>query len=246
MLQIAICDDEIEELERVRELTAAYFARRRDIDAHIRHFQSSYDLMECIKDRGRFDLYLLDCIMPVVDGIGLGRFIRETDPSAVIVYLTSSKEFAVSSYRVKAMDYLLKPVRAEELETVLDEAVARMEQAEAQAMPVRTREGVAAVSPGKLMYVEALNRVYTFHMADGSTVESIMLRESFDSVLEPLLADSRFYKTGASFLVNLQYACKISAEGFTMGDGRLITLSRGSYARAKGVYLDFLLDHGRG
>lgn len=246
MLQIAICDDEVEELEHTLALTAAYFARRPDVDAHIRHFQSSYDLMECIKDRGRFDLYLLDCIMPVMDGIGLGRFIRQTDPNAALVYLTSSTEFAASSYRVKALDYLLKPVSAEDLEPVLAEAVRRMEREEAEALPVKTREGVAAVPPGKLMYVEALNRAYTYHMADGRTVESITLRESFDTALAPLLSDGRFYKAGASFLVNLHYAVKISAEGFAMRDGRLIPLSRGSYPRAKRAYLDFLLEHGRG
>ncbi len=246
MLQVAICDDEIAELEHTRALTADYFARRPEVDAHIRHFQSSYDLMGCIKDRGRFDLYLLDCIMPVMDGIELGRFIRETDPNAVIVYLTSSEDFAVSSYRVKALDYLLKPVSAEDLEPVLAEAVRRMELDVAQALPVRTRSGVAAVPPSTLMYVEALNRVYFYHMADGRVVESISLRESFDTVLAPLLSDGRFYRAAASFLVNLLYTDKLSADGFTMRDGRTLPLSRGSHARAQGVYLDFLLAHGRG
>lgn len=246
MLQIAICDDEVVELEHTRMLTAAYFARRPEVDAHIRHFQSSYDLMECIKDRGRFNLYLLDCIMPVMDGIGLGRFIRETDPNAVLVYLTSSKDFAASSYRVRALDYLLKPVTAAELEPVLAEAVRRMEREAARTLPVKTRDGVAAVPPSTLMYVEALNRVYFYHMADGRVVESISLRESFDTVLAPLLSDGRFYRAAASFLVNLLYTVKISAEGFLMQDGRTVPLSRGSYTQAQGVYVDFLLKHGRG
>ena len=67
-----------------------------------------------------YDVLLLDIIMPGLNGIGAAREIRENDRSIPIIFLTSSPEFAVESYRVRAFDYLLKPVNGEELFRSLD------------------------------------------------------------------------------------------------------------------------------
>lgn len=48
--------------------------------------------------------------MPGLNGIELAKEIRSSDKAADIIFLTSSHEFAVESYTVKASNYLVKPV----------------------------------------------------------------------------------------------------------------------------------------
>ena len=48
--------------------------------------------------------------MPVLSGMNLATEIRSFDKASDIIFLTSSPEFAVESYCVKATDYILKPV----------------------------------------------------------------------------------------------------------------------------------------
>lgn len=86
----------------------------------MRCFQSAYDLVDCIKNRGGFDAYLLDILMPYMNGIDLGMAIREIGDQAPIIYLTSSKDYAVDSYRVSTFYYILKPATAEKINEVLD------------------------------------------------------------------------------------------------------------------------------
>ena len=54
---------------------------RRALPSGMRKFQSSYDLLEAIDARGRFDLYLLDILMPEVNGIEAGAAIRHAEIS---------------------------------------------------------------------------------------------------------------------------------------------------------------------
>ena len=67
-----------------------------------------------------FSLYLLDILMPGVDGLAAAREIRTFDEAAQIVFLTTSPGFAYESYGVRALDYLLKPVDEELLFALLD------------------------------------------------------------------------------------------------------------------------------
>ena len=58
----------------------------------------------------RADIILLDMIMPLVNGTDTARELRQADTAVRLVFLTSSPEFALESYEVRAFDYLLKPV----------------------------------------------------------------------------------------------------------------------------------------
>ena len=52
-----------------------------------------------------FDIILLDVVMPLLNGIEAANELREKDKNVKIVFLTSSAEFAVASYTVKAITY---------------------------------------------------------------------------------------------------------------------------------------------
>ena len=59
--------------------------------------------------------------MPALNGIELGREIRGFDRASSVIFLTSSPEFALDSYSVKASDYIVKPASKERLFMALDD-----------------------------------------------------------------------------------------------------------------------------
>lgn len=85
----------------------------------MRSFQSGYELLDAVERSGSFDLYLLDIVMPEQNGIEVGLSIRKLDGLGLIVYLTTSPDYAVDSYLTNAFHYLLKPVRWEQMVSVL-------------------------------------------------------------------------------------------------------------------------------
>ena len=70
-----------------------------------------------------FHIILLDILMPLLNGMDTARELRQYDKTVKIIFLTSSPEFALESYDVKAYSYLLKPVTYEKLEETLNECV---------------------------------------------------------------------------------------------------------------------------
>lgn len=119
MLKIIACDDDVAFLDRLHRMIdrwstetgtavdVALVTRGEDLLA--RHAAS------------RADIILLDMIMPLVNGMDTARELRQADTAVRLVFLTSSPEFALESYEVRAFDYLLKPVTYERLAQLLDE-----------------------------------------------------------------------------------------------------------------------------
>lgn len=73
-------------------------------------------------EKGKYDMLLLDIMMPKRDGISLAREVRKVDPVIPIIFLTAKglKEDKILGFKVGADDYLTKPFE-------IDELVARME-----------------------------------------------------------------------------------------------------------------------
>ena len=106
MLKIAICDDTREERELVEQYAKRYFDARKQ-PAEFEIFHSMQDVL----DTGRAcDLYLLDVLMPGKNGIQGAADLLKLYADPVIIFITSSLESAVDSYRVCASGFLLKPV----------------------------------------------------------------------------------------------------------------------------------------
>ena len=123
MLKIAFCDDETQETRRLEALLEEYAADRGQDFAHT-SYQSPVELMAEVEKGTRFDIILLDVLMPGENGMAAAREIREYDSNVKIIFLTSSTEFAVESYAVDAWYYQLKPIRREDFFRLMDSACA--------------------------------------------------------------------------------------------------------------------------
>jgi two-component system response regulator PilR (NtrC family) len=73
----------------------------------------------------RFDLVLLDLLMPGMDGIEVLRAIKRIQPQAVVVILTAyaSVESAIEAMKIGAFDYVQKPFKHEELLLIVARAL---------------------------------------------------------------------------------------------------------------------------
>jgi len=240
MLKIAICDDDVETLERTYQMILDYTKEQNETEFYVRQFNSSYDLLECISSDVNFDIYLLDIIMPVINGIVVGQKIRINDKTAIIIYVTTSMDFAVKAYQVGAFDYLIKPVEQELIFTVMQKAINKIDVEKSQSLMVKTKDGITAVLYHLIMIAEHMDRVVKFNLSDGSIVTSVTLREPFETLIEPLMQDKRFIHPHTSYVINMQFVRAITNRDFVMVDNRLVPISRNRYTEVRNEYLDFL------
>ncbi|GAA3761352.1 LytR/AlgR family response regulator transcription factor [Salinactinospora qingdaonensis] len=113
-----------------------------------------------------FDAVFLDISMPGLDGIELASLLSRLNDPPVIVFVTAYDRHAVTAYGIGAVDYLLKPVRAERLAMALTK-VKRMALAEVVAEQSADPPDALAVVP-----VEAAGRTRYVRREDVRFVEA--------------------------------------------------------------------------
>ena len=243
MLKIAVCDDETDALEEVYALVEKYCKDRTELDASVQKFCDSSQLLESIETHGRFDIYILDIVMPDLDGIQLGTEIRKKDNESKIILLTSSSEYGVDSYSISANNYILKPYTEETLFSALDQAAESMSAEKTRRYLMHVPGGVYAIPYGRLLYLEYYKHRLIAHTADGEKIESIVLRESFTNLTAPLMEDGRFVQISSAYVINMQYIRRFTSRYFELSNGKNLPLSR-IYANARSTYLDYAFGKG--
>lgn len=244
MIQVAICDDQAEELERTYSIIETYHNLHPELNISYRKFRSGYDLLESIGSRKRCDIYLLDILMPSVNGIEVGTAIRENDDTAVIIYLSSSPDYALQSYQVDADGYLLKPLDDKDLFAALDKVIAKLDAEDQKRFVFRTaNDGIESVPYSHLIYLEYYQHRLIAHTTDCETVKSVYYRESFKE-LTASLTDSRFAKISASIIVNMQHIRNINSKEILLSNTEKLSISRYYIPETRRTFLAYLLEKG--
>jgi two-component system response regulator AlgR len=68
------------------------------------------------------EVLLLDISMPGMDGMSLARVLQQGGVSPAVIFCTAYQDQALKAFEVEAVDYLVKPVRAERLEKAIEKA----------------------------------------------------------------------------------------------------------------------------
>ena len=120
-LRIAVCDDSPIFLNKTKTYIETWSANTGHA-VQIFTYDNGDALIEAHKDC-HMDIIFLDIIMPLLNGMDTARELRQHDRAVQIIFLTSSPEFALESYEVRAQGYILKPVSQEKLSKELNEII---------------------------------------------------------------------------------------------------------------------------
>ena len=107
LLHIAIVDDLETDREKLEKAVSAFFSRNADVSCDIMTHASGEELLEAFSP-GTFDLAFLDIQMEGMSGIELAKTLRALDTKLLMVFLTSSREYAFDAFPVHPFDYLVK------------------------------------------------------------------------------------------------------------------------------------------
>ena len=178
------------------------------------------------------DVVLLDIQMPSGTGFDV---LDGLDPAPQVIFTTAYDQYAVRGFEANALDYLLKPVRADRLEAALARArpVRAHGRADAHCMlraddQVFLRDGERCwfIQLGQVNRIEVDGNYATVHFRG----EKAMLGRSL-ATLESRLDPSVFFRANRNTLVNLRLVQGIDlsvSEGYTltMKDGAEVEVSR--------------------
>ena len=233
-MYIAVCDDQTEELGSLTELIGAW-EEDRGTPVRVKSFRSAAALLDAARHE-RFTLYLLDIMMPGLNGMDAAREIRGFDKAADIIFLTSSPGFAYDSYSVKALEYLLKPISGGLLFPVLDKLMLR-EQRPQDGLTLKAGATLVRVPFSRLSYVEVNGKHLYFHLADGTVRKVAGSLKDYEPLL---LVRPEFMRIHRSYIVNMLQIDELSPAGVHTFSGMNLPVSRLLYPQLQKDYMKLL------
>ena len=242
MLRIAICDDMPDELQSIAAITNQYIAAN-SLDAEVTNFSHPDELLTAI-DAVSFHVYILDIVMPMVNGLELGKEIRRLDREAQIIYATTEPQYALQAYAASPINYLIKPIGKQQLFDTLTLAISKADLAENQTFTIKTADSLRVIKLSDIVCCEYRSHAVNFSLTNGEEVLSRTFRENFLEYCTPILKDRHFLQCHTSFVVNMQRVERFSKDSFTLFGGKTVPIAAKQYSAVRDTYMDYLMAKG--
>ncbi len=180
-----------------------------------------------------------DIQMPNLSGMEFSKLILNN--KAKIIFTTAFEEFAVESYKVNAIDYLVKPISYPEFLTAANKAKQQILQDSTQVTVdnyifVKSDYKLIKIDLKDLIYVEGLKDYLKFYTVNSET--PILTLKSMKSLEEELPA-SQFMRVHRSFMVNLKKITTIERNRIVFGDKYIPVSEKYKEAFLKFIKSDF-------
>lgn len=239
MLKIAICDDTETELMRIAALTKEYLAARA-LPCEVRNFSHPDELLTAC-EKETFHIYLLDMVMPMVDGLELGRSIRRVSTDAQIIYITTEPNYALDAYAVNPLHYLLKPIDKNVLFSALDLAAEKVGFGDEHLITVKTKFGLRTFSTDVIVCCKYVRHTVVYTLIGGEKIETTTISCNFSEHIKPLLQEKRFIQPHTAFVVNMSCVERLNKDGFLLKNGALVPVSGKQYTSVRNAYMSYRL-----
>lgn len=231
MFRIAICDDIPEEREKI------HFALIEGLDAcnmkaEIIEYESGAEVLSTWVE-AKIDLLFLDIYMAEPDGVETARRLREAGCKVIIIFLTTTPDFAIEGYEVEAAGYLLKPLEQEKLRQLLG----RLFQNENSVMlTLRQGNSVFTIQPSEIVFIESNRNKLTIH----TVRETIPYYGRMDEIA-CRLPQKQFLRCHQSFLVNMDRICA-AEDDFCMENGDIVPIRVRERRAIREAYFQYIME----
>ena len=150
-------------------------------------FNSAATASDFMEQQG-VDLVFLDIQMPGITGI---EFARTISKKTLVIFTTAYTEYALDSYEVDAIDYLIKPVEAERFQKAVDKALSYH-----SLLLKEEKEAIETIVAAEYFFVKAERRYFKVNFSDILFIEGLK---------DYVLPKSVFLRVNKSYIVNTDH-----------------------------------------
>ena len=230
-MQIAVCDDSALDRKIITSLLSLYFSEKA-ISYEIFQYENGTDLIYDVEESRWFDVIFLDIYLNGQLGIDVARRLRTLHYDGEIVFLSASSEFAVDSYDVEALSYILKPHSIEKLHHTMDRIIQKVE---VNTYRVKQRSKMIRIPFHEILYVESSNSKCILHRRSG---DSYVIYKRLNEI-ERELSDPRFLRCHQSYLVNMDCIEQADRQ-FRLSNGETVMIRQRNLKAIRQHYMDYL------
>ena len=215
MISIAIVEDNADEASILEKHLKRYSVES-DEPVTMERFDSGFQFIDGYT--ARYDVVFMDIEMPGMDGMTTARKLREIDTKVFLIFITRMAKYAVSGYKVDAMDYFLKPVHYSDIRMRMGR-IRHSKEKESIVLNIPVQGGIQRLQTDDLLYVESIGHDLYLHTTKKKS--PILYRGSSMKKMEEELEKAGFFRCNTSYIVNLKYCREIKGFTVTIGDEEL-------------------------
>lgn len=185
-------------------------------------------------DADDVDALFIDINMPDTNGMD---FVKEMQNPPMVVFTTAYSEYAVESYKVRAVDYLLKPYDMDDFQRVAENVFDRWSQdiqpkavSEDGFVYLKTGTKILRESFDNIEYIEGMNEYLKVHPIEG---DPYLTYATFKSLVKFL--PETFFQVHRSYLVNMKYVLEIEKSTVKLKGGTTLPIG--------GIYKESLMTY---
>lgn len=225
-MRIAVCEDNAADMDAICGCIKEY-CEKNCYESEIFRFESGEALLSRFGQE-TFNIVFLDVFLTGMSGVETARRIRETDPNCTLIFVTVSSDYALDSYSVGALSYVVKPVKQKSMEKAL--FMCRQEFIKSSRfirVPV-SRQNQIDIPLAGIQYIEVYGRDSLFHMSAGTITTRLPLAE-----IESMLGGSPFLRCHRCYIVNMNYVGDMREKEFLMLNGDIVPIRKNGRAETK-------------
>jgi DNA-binding LytR/AlgR family response regulator len=239
MMKIAICDDDVKELNKTKDLVNAYSIRHAEYGMKIILFTSPVELLQHISQLEQFDIILLDIYLPEMTGIELAHTLRGKNEELQIIFLTNSFAHAIEAFSLHAAHYLVKPITSIQLDDALTKAIRAIENIMKAQIVLKTSNGLQKINYTDYVYSETEAHIQKIYLINKNNLN---VRISCCDLFGQLSHDDRFFKCGSTYILNLERIKEVSAHCILFENEMQIPMQRRQYKELIYQYTKYSLE----
>ena len=231
-IRIAIVEDDDHDRAKLKKCLARY-QQEKDLRLQIREFTDGEDLVTDYT--ADYDLILMDIEMMFLNGMKAAEKVREMDQDVLLIFITNMPQYAIEGYKVRAMDYMLKPLSYFSFAESMNRALPQIKNDVKEYITIALKGGKMKLEVDRICYVEVQDHDIIYNTRDGKFISKGTMKE-----LEEQLNPDRFCRCNRCYLVNLDYVDNYQGTNVQV-NGDLIQVSRGrkkSFLDALNLYMN--------
>ena len=221
MLKIALLDDDKTALLISKGAIESFF-QEKNIAITLDAFSSPVNFLAMAKEEN-YRLVFLDIDMPEINGLEVGKKLKEFNPQTDIIYLSQREDLVFDTLVLHPFGFIRKSKIIQDFANVLELFVntALNTNSENKKITFSTKTETMSADIDNVMYIEGNRNYQTFYLKDGSHFDARVLMGD----LEEKLKDQGFIRIHKGYLVNYLYIRQIGNNEVNLTNNKSLPMS---------------------
>lgn len=219
MYRIGVCDDEKNTCAEIEKMIREY-GKQKVLELETVLWHTGEALCEALS-RTRLDLLFLDIELVTTSGIEVGRYIRNEmeNHEIAIAYISSKSSYAMELFKIRPVDFLIKPIRYEDVAEIIEESL-KLQRRNKQIFEYHAKGIYGKVQYKDIICFSSDNKKVNIMTPDSVIVFNGRLRDILPQLPE------NFIQIHQSYIINLDHMLSCTYESVTMSKEMVLNISQ--------------------